>query len=486
MASPDKETDKIPRHVVIVGGGLAGLMAARTLLREGTAADNHCLRISLVEAQAHLGGRLQANTTFCPGYPVDMGAEFIHCTDTLLTELISDLHLSPRDEWEEYFVTAHADGGPDEAPTKEGKYGMYYVDGKLLMYNDASLKPLEHALHNMMEQGVTDPSISVGRALLNYDLPPALRRLAVSGYGNTAGSTDLERLSLCMLTRFENHWETNETEGDYRLPKEIGTTAVVRALEKELRRHENFEIRCNWPASLVENAETTKCPIVLHGPDGQSLPADAVIVTVPPPLLSALLPFHLTTSQKTVLSQIGFETVCKVLLKFSARPWPAHLQSIVCADGGPLPEVWFREFDANQKVMVGYLASQMADDFLDLIHDEDPTVEKHNATQAGIQQLATMLSLEEADLTAIHVDTLVHVWNATREPYVAGGYMYPAVGLTTLEPLAEPCMGGRVFLAGEATNTGACCTMQAALETGQRAAHHVSQLLKSLDVVKTV
>jgi monoamine oxidase len=55
--------------------------------------------------------------------------------------------------------------------------------------------------------------------------------------------------------------------------------------------------------------------------------------------------------------------------------------------------------------------------------------------------------------------------------------MYPKVGMTRdhLCDLAEPW--GGIFFAGEATNTNACCTVQAAMETGVRAANQVRNYL---------
>ena len=501
-----------PPHVVIVGGGLAGLMAARQLLR-----DDDTVRVTLVEAQDRLGGRLQADTSLVPGYPLDMGAEFIHCVDTTLTRVISEYKLAPQVDWEAYFVTAHADGGPDDEPTRDGKYGMYYCDGQLLMYDHASLHPLSEALEDLIVRGadetVVDLNASIADAMQQYDLPPSLRRLAVAGYGNTAGSTDMHKLSWRVLTRFERYWEEHETDGDFRLPAQLGMTSVVRALQSDLEQYQpRFDLRVNWPVSTIDqdvfqeegNEEESMAvsPVLVHAVNQQegTLPADAVICTVPPPLLPQILPNLLTAEQRETLQYVGFETVTKVMLKFNTRPWPAHLQSVICADGGPLPEIWFRNdlvavADEPQKedkdgssssrqtfhIMVAYLASGLADDFLKTLQTkatEQQTNTKQVATDLCLAQLAKVLSLELQELQNMHMDTLVHAWNAETEPYTPGGYMYPKPGLVTLAPLAAPCRGGRVVLAGEATNTSACCTMQAAMDTGVRAAKQVQNLLK--------
>lgn len=506
------------RHVVIVGGGLAGLTAARHLLsRRDDDGDSSCcqhrpppLRVTLVEARDRLGGRVRADDSFVPGYPLDVGAEFIHCVDTALTETVDRHGLASRDEWEAYFVSAHADGGPDAHPTRDGRYGMYHVDGRLLMYDDERLRPLSDALEDMMtvERGAADdaehrPHRSVGEALDSYETlsrDPALRRLAVAGYGNTAGSTDLYDLSLPVLSRFERYWEEHETDGDYRLPARLGMTAVISALEGELRRDERLTVRLNWPVRDVVVSEDD-ATVVVRGTeeDGETLTADGVICTAAPPLLPALLPTLLTEAQRRTLDLIGMETVCKVILKFRGPrpPWPEQLQSVICADGGPLPELWFRnnlvvdddgdDGDGGGKqayhLMVGYLSSGLADSFLKRIEtmaaDRNTTTSNEVAAQLCLQQLSTVLSVPLSDLRAQYVDTLVHPWNATTEPYAPGGYMYPKTGLTSLAPLAEPCGGTKpvVFLAGEATNAeNACCTLQAAMETGIRAADQVNDM----------
>ncbi|MFF4368100.1 protoporphyrinogen oxidase [Streptomyces sp. NPDC001594] len=56
------------RHVVVIGGGIAGLAAAHRLLADG-------LRVTLLEAGGRLGGKLYAGEL--AGAPVDLGAESV-------------------------------------------------------------------------------------------------------------------------------------------------------------------------------------------------------------------------------------------------------------------------------------------------------------------------------------------------------------------------------------------------------------------------
>ena len=92
------------RHVVVVGAGLAGLVCAHTLLEESAAAteaeqDNGpsqsqsqqqqqspeepaALHVTLVEASDRVGGRIAMDDDFCPGLPLDLGAEYITLVDS--------------------------------------------------------------------------------------------------------------------------------------------------------------------------------------------------------------------------------------------------------------------------------------------------------------------------------------------------------------------------------------------------------------------
>ena len=65
--------------VVVIGGGVAGLMAARRLAGAR-------LRVTLLEARERLGGRIDTRHEAGWPVPVELGAEFVHG--------------SPRETWE--------------------------------------------------------------------------------------------------------------------------------------------------------------------------------------------------------------------------------------------------------------------------------------------------------------------------------------------------------------------------------------------------
>jgi monoamine oxidase len=87
-----------PVDVIVIGGGVAGLAAARELSRAR-------LGVILVEARARVGGRI--DTLRPPGWPhpVEMGAEFIHVGNPDLWRLMKSAHLRPRKLLDHHWIS---------------------------------------------------------------------------------------------------------------------------------------------------------------------------------------------------------------------------------------------------------------------------------------------------------------------------------------------------------------------------------------------
>src|ERR1700686_840561 len=81
----------LPDHIVVIGAGAAGLMAARELARAGK-------RVTILEARGRCGGRIYTLPTEEFGYPAEGGPEFVHGAAPLTRSLMREagLSLAPR------------------------------------------------------------------------------------------------------------------------------------------------------------------------------------------------------------------------------------------------------------------------------------------------------------------------------------------------------------------------------------------------------
>src|SRR5882757_6164618 len=76
-----------PDHIVVIGAGAAGLMAARELGRAGK-------RVTILEARDRCGGRIDPLPAAEFGFPAEGGAEFVHGEAPVTRALLREAQLS--------------------------------------------------------------------------------------------------------------------------------------------------------------------------------------------------------------------------------------------------------------------------------------------------------------------------------------------------------------------------------------------------------
>lgn len=81
-------------HVVVIGGGVAGLSAASALMRAGGGDGGPSPRVTLLEASDRLGGKVRTETI--AGAPIDLGAESLLMSAPATIERLQRLGLRDR------------------------------------------------------------------------------------------------------------------------------------------------------------------------------------------------------------------------------------------------------------------------------------------------------------------------------------------------------------------------------------------------------
>ena len=68
-SSCQNNSQAISENIIIIGAGIAGIAAAKTLKSQG-------FQVTILEARDRIGGRIYTDKTL--GFPVDLGASWIH------------------------------------------------------------------------------------------------------------------------------------------------------------------------------------------------------------------------------------------------------------------------------------------------------------------------------------------------------------------------------------------------------------------------
>jgi monoamine oxidase len=502
-----------PLKIAIVGAGSASLKAAETLLSHPPSIVGS---VTILEALSHVGGRIKSDDSFLPeGHRLDLGAEYIHGFGTMLTDIVQEKSAEWKKEkliagccsidgeelLEETFIVAHADGGPQKFPTKDGKYGVYYLarEDTLLRFDsddedfcklNEALGNLEWNVNGLGGDGGRDQS-SLGAYLEeNVSVPSRMAGILEAGFGNTAACSDLHKISLSATIAFEKYWEENEEAGDARLNSRIGMIGIIDAQREKIERDKRLKIHLNWRVKEIVWEEDAGARLISVDGEQEDILADKVIVTVPPPMITEddiTFSPRLPEWKRAAYSMVGMERAIKLIVKFRERLWPEKVQSVIVGDM-LIPEIWFREIKTNRNsttnckqgddvfLAVGFLTSKAADDLVSILNNDDTNkslgFKEEIAANKMKQQLSKIFKIDREELENAYVSSVMFDWGDVET--IRGGYMYPKVGITKehFQQMAQS-IGNVLYFAGEATNTGACCTVQAAMETGKRAANEV-------------
>ncbi|KAL3845059.1 hypothetical protein ACJIZ3_002462 [Penstemon smallii] len=442
----ERKHNSLP-SVVVVGGGISGLAAARML-------QNASFKVILLESQDRIGGRIQTDYSF--GCPVDMGASWLHgvCNENPLSPIIRRLGL-----------TLYRTSGDDSILYDHDleSYALYDINGRqvsqstVIEAGDVFKKILEETDKVRNEQ---NNDISVKEAIsIVLDRHPDLRQRGLAHEVlqwyicrmEAWFAADADMISL-------KAWDQEKVlSGGHGLMVQ-GYDPVIKALSRDI------EIRLNHRVKRVINGFNK---VVITVEDGTNFVADAAIITVPLGILKAnLIEFEpkLPEWKQSAISDLGVGNENKIALKFDHVFWPnVEFLGIVAPTSYSCGYFLNLHKATGHPVLVYMAAGALAYD-LEKLSDEA-------AANFVMLQLKRMFP----DATE-PVQYLVSHWGT--DPNILGCYSYDAVGNS--EDIYDRLRAsvGSLFFGGEAVSVDHQGSVHGAYSAGIMAAENCQMHLK--------
>jgi monoamine oxidase len=427
--------------VAIVGGGLAGIAAAHTLLGDARVAEVH-----LLEAAGGYGGRASTDSTSIPGFAFDKGAQYIQDpTTNPLTDIAKDLRFETVKEEDLYELRVDEDGVWADVDT-----------------DTPEVQDVVDAIQRFYDAAKSQPNVVVA-AKPRFDTQVEMFGHATSPYGPFTESAETWQYLAADRAR--------EAAGDgaENLFVKRGVGTLVAAYGQLLPTLYEGRYKTRFGTRVTSIAHGGNGVTLTLGTSGGSLAVDACIVTVPVSVLgSGAISFEpaLPAAYTNALKALRLGSYKKLALKLRTDPddiVPGTNYYLIEAE----PEgVWqcYRLPHAPD-VLVAHAAGDFAA-ALDAMEDKDV----FSLFKANVQSA----------FDAVYFTNGKAITNWSKNPNAQGAYSYTAfIGGGPSEPgplKARSDLGvplGKLHFAGEATNLKCYGTLQAAYFEGVRAAKAV-------------
>ncbi len=418
---------------LVIGGGIAGLVAARHLTEAG-------LRVTLLEARDRLGGRIYTEST--GEFPLELGAEFVHGRPNEILSLA-------------------AEAGVPIVPV-QGKFRRK-VDGEW-----AEAGHLMEKVDQLFAKLPTDePDESFQYYLDRSGEDDDIKQQALR-YVEGFHAANPSLISARSLRRDSEAEEAIEGDHQYRIAS--GYESLVGAVASRIDR-KLCDIVLNAP---VHQIVWRLGEVISRTSTAESL-APRAIITLPLGVLkSNNVVFSPALPEKqNAMSFLEMGPVIRVSLCFQEKFWEHDPKmadlSFLFTDDPQFP-TWWTSNPLPSPILTGWAAGPNAKAHTGRSKDEIIT--------SAVQSLARIMKISQSDLEEQITGSFTHDWQA--DPLSRGAYSYAAVGgMEAAAKLAEP-VANTLYFAGEATNAdGYNGTVHGAIATGLRAAEELLQSLQS-------
>jgi monoamine oxidase len=408
--------------VIVVGAGIAGLAAARTLAEKGA-------RVALVEARDRVGGRIYTLPSEAGGLPVELGAEFIHGLPPELIALVEEAGLT-RFELEGDTL-CYRDGKLQSCEEEPGIGALFYELGHL--------KPLPVDL--------SFEEFAVQRKFSAETLTRA--RNYVEGFN----AADASRISVLALAKQQAAEDAISGDRLFRVVEGYGAAPAF-LLRKFLAAGGEF-----FPSSPVRSITWRPGRVEILA--NRVFEASKAVITLPLGVLQAgAVQFQPRPGEiLAAADQLVMGPAARVIYAFNRRAWSEGLSFLFAADA--VPPTWWTAWPKSDSTITGWVAGRKASQ-LDL----------ETLPGRGLAILASVLGYPAGKLSTLATGQWWHDWQ--KDAHTRGAYSYVAQGgIDASNKLSAP-VEGTLFFAGEHTDiSGHWGTVHGALRSGYRAAQQI-------------
>ena len=428
-------------RVIVVGAGMAGLVAARLLHDSG-------FKVTVLEARERLGGRTWTDDSL--GAALDLGGSWVHGVEgnplalwcaKLGVELIEN-------QGERLLIDDRA-----TAKTREGQRR------RAILGRAAFKTAIEWSSwkSRMLTAARGPRSISVKQAvehLLHASWLPEVDRLVVATFVEMSEGVQgapWDAISVEEWFPTEGLDRNGQPKGGFRQLVDDAASGLDVRLATPVH-------RLAWSAAGV--GATLK--------SGETIAADRALVTVPLGLLRAGLPTLdplPPLAQQQAIGRLGYGAgvLGKIYLRFPRRFWPEHPKWFGRLPDGPDKRGTFNTF-------VSHMDETGLPILLSFANGATAARLDRQASDAEVAEVA-MNSLRKMFGPDIPAPEAIAFPRWLSDPWSQGGYSYPGVGSAPEDrDLHARPLGNRVFFAGEATEPVEYGTVHAALWSGEQSA----------------
>ena len=426
--------------VIVIGAGVAGLTAALGLAKAG-------LSVVILEARERIGGRILTLRSSLSGFPIELGAEFIHgLAPQLRNPLIesrAEISEVEGDAWCRDARLLPCDFGND-------------VDRVFEQMRDSEPdRSFAEFLRSCCQDATIDERAK--RRALNY----------VVGFN----AADPEQVGVHWLVKGMR--EEQEIMGDRAFRLKNGYADLLQALQAELTA---LQIRVMMRIAATE-IKWREGSVIVNTSSNATYVAQKAVVTVPLSVLKTsagqegAIGFDppLPGDKLSAIEKLDMGKVVRVVLRFRRRFWDdirptggwgrtLSNMSFLLTDDEWFP-TWWTTMPHREPQITGWAPFQCAE----RLSDRGSSFVRRRA----LESLSRILEVSQSELEILLEGSFFHDWQS--DPFSRGAYSYGKVGADGAQQVLAKNLAETLYFAGEATaSPGSNGTVHGAIASGER------------------